>query len=272
MRLRLSDRYSVTVQGATGGIEIVARLAPWSGPEQRVQSAQIIAEPAGQQWRQARDAFGNRYAGVVLPPAPMHLRLTAISELTVDHGIGCTGPIPPSLDPAEPGMLTAPTPGIATYAHEVAARTRDEPKALFRALVGAVGHDLRYDAGATTRTSTAADAFDAGAGVCQDFAHVVVAAARSLGLAAYYVGGYVVEATPDRDFWHAAQRAVPHAWVGLLDGDAPPVLADPTDPAMARQYIAVACGRDFADVQPIRVTGPGARFHAWRSGAQVQPV
>jgi transglutaminase-like putative cysteine protease len=273
MRLRLSDRYSVHVQDATGPLEITVRLAPWSGPGQSVEIAQVLADPAGQPWRQAHDGFGNRVDGVAMRGTPMQLRLTCVSELTRTGDAVGAGPAPAAARAVEPGRLTAPSAAIAAYARAHARRAGDDPGAVLRALAEAVGRDLRDDPGATALTNTAAAAFAAGAGVCQDRAHVTLAAARSLGVPAYYIGGYVAD-PPAPGRTRPASPAVPHAWVGLCDDGGAQASAacvvDPSDPAMGRIYIPVACGRDFADVQPIRVAGPGARFRSWRSRAQVE--
>lgn len=107
---------------------------------------------------------------------------------------------------------------------------------------------MRYQASVTDVGTTALEALELGAGVCQDYAHVAIACLRSMGLAARYVGGYVL-----RDEALAARDAhLPHAWASV---QVPALGWIDFDPTLNRfcddGYITVALGRDYTDVSPL---------------------
>jgi transglutaminase-like putative cysteine protease len=119
--------------------------------------------------------------------------------------------------------------------------------------------------GATGVWATARDAFERGEGVCQDFAHLMIALCRTAGLPARYVSG------------HLLGEGAMHAWVQvLLRDERHPRLStwldfDPTHGRIASgPYIAVAVGRDYGDVSPTRgsFTAPyGGRLTEGRAEA-----
>ena len=97
---------------------------------------------------------------------------------------------------------------------------------------------LRYETGATDADTTASQALKLGAGVCQDYAHLLIALCRAAGFAARYVAGY------------GAQEGQMHAWVEVLIEDK----WRGFDPTHGREIgalnVAVAHGRDYRDVLP----------------------
>jgi transglutaminase-like putative cysteine protease len=94
-------------------------------------------------------------------------------------------------------------------------------------------------------------------GVCQDFAHLGIAALRGLGLAARYVSGYVLTRMPG-DTERLEGGDASHAWVSVFVpmADAPNggwIDIDPTnDKLVTHEHIVTAWGRDFDDVSPIK--------------------
>ena len=152
----------------------------------------------------------------------------------------------PSTQPA--GELTA-----------MARRLADKypPHETALALSTFVFEQMTYEPGSTGVTTVGADAWTARAGVCQDYAHVVIGALRHVGLPARYVSGYL---HPDRD----AQIGVgavgeSHAWVEWWLGDW--TGHDPTNDSPAgERHVLVGRGRDYADVPPIKgiIAGPSA--------------
>ena len=91
------------------------------------------------------------------------------------------------------------------------------------------------------------------AGVCQDFAHVEIAALRAHGLAARYVSGYIRTVHSTEEIALRGADAS-HAWVAVWCGEAAGwVQLDPTNDLVAKEdHVAVAWGRDFSDVSPLR--------------------
>jgi transglutaminase-like putative cysteine protease len=113
-----------------------------------------------------------------------------------------------------------------------------------QALMTKLHTELKYAPGATTIATPVTEVLEIRRGVCQDFAHLMIACLRSRGLAARYVSGYVRS---------LVGSAASHAWVAVY---VPPfgwIELDPTnDTLISTDHIAVAWGRDFGDVSPLR--------------------
>ena len=111
----------------------------------------------------------------------------------------------------------------------------------------AVRSKLDYEKGATSVQTSASEVLALGRGVCQDFAHVMIAACRAAGLPARYVSGYLYDDALGDD--HGAS----HAWVDVYDDGDGWISLDPTHGReQDESYIRVAVGRDYADVPPTR--------------------
>jgi len=111
-------------------------------------------------------------------------------------------------------------------------------------------HDqLEYRSGATHVHSSAADAWKAGKGVCQDFAHLSLAVLRAMGVPARYVSGYFYPGTEGVIGLKVVGES--HAWVEAWTGDWG--AHDPTNLVpVAERHVVVARGRDYSDVAPMR--------------------
>ena len=119
-------------------------------------------------------------------------------------------------------------------------------------LMNEVYQRLEYRPAATTVATRAPEALAQRRGVCQDFAHIMIGAMRSLGLAARYVSGYLLTEPPPgqprlvgADATHAWMEAwcPAHGWIAL----------DPTNAVPAGlDHVTMAWGRDYADVAPLR--------------------
>lgn len=118
-----------------------------------------------------------------------------------------------------------------------------------RAVVALVHERITYLPGATSVTSTAAEAWEAGAGVCQDLAHVTIGALRWARIPARYVSGYL-HPSPDPQVGETVEGES-HAWVEWWDGEW--VGHDPTnDIVPGERHVVVARGRDYSDSPPLR--------------------
>jgi transglutaminase-like putative cysteine protease len=144
-----------------------------------------------------------------------------------------------------PTTLTAPNELLRAFAHEAVGGELD-PEVRARVLAEAVCARVRYKPGTSDVQDTAAAAFKAGEGVCQDHAHVYLAAARALGLPARYVSGYL--------YTGEAQDAASHAWVDVwLGAERGWRSIDVTHQRPAvRTYCRLAVGRDYLDAAPVR--------------------
>jgi transglutaminase-like putative cysteine protease len=133
-----------------------------------------------------------------------------------------------------------------------------------QALMTKLHTELKYAPGATTIATPVTEVLEIRRGVCQDFAHLMIACLRSRGLSARYVSGYVRS---------LVGSAASHAWVAVY---APPfgwLELDPTNDTMAgTDHIAVAWGRDFGDVSPLRGIILGGGRHSLSVSVNVERV
>jgi transglutaminase-like putative cysteine protease len=110
-------------------------------------------------------------------------------------------------------------------------------------LMGAVRSRLVYEKKVTTAKTAVGEALRLGRGVCQDFAHLFLAACRGIGLPSRYVSGYI----------HLPGEVATHAWCQVWAGRAGWVDVDPTHGTYpADDHVKIAIGRDYSDVPPNR--------------------
>jgi transglutaminase-like putative cysteine protease len=143
--------------------------------------------------------------------------------------------------------LTAPPTELADLAESVAA---DQPPAdAVRAIAAAVHDTMTYLPGSTGVHTLAAEAWAARSGVCQDYAHLLVGALRSIGMPARYVSGYLhPSSAPEIGVSVPAES---HAWVQWWLGEWNDY--DPTNLAdVVERHVHVGAGRDYRDVPPIK--------------------
>jgi transglutaminase-like putative cysteine protease len=130
------------------------------------------------------------------------------------------------------------------------------------AAVAWVRDQLRYMPGTTGVHTSAVEAWDGGEGVCQDFAHLALAAVRSMGLPARYCSGYL-HPDPEAEVGPTVDGQS-HAWLEVWCGDWRAL--DPTNGSrVGERHVLVARGRDYSDVSPIKGIfhgGPTSRLQA----------
>lgn len=166
-----------------------------------------------------------------------------------------------------PGPLTRPAEAIADLARSALAGAGRDRLEQGHALAGAVTQAVRYVPGTSDAGTTAAEALAAGAGVCQDQAHVLVAAARSVDIPARYVTGYLY-AGDDMVGGEAT-----HAWAELHLGTYGWVGFDPANgQCPTADYVRLACGVDAVDAAPIRGRALGMAHETLGLDVQVQPA
>ena len=132
--------------------------------------------------------------------------------------------------------------------------------------------DFVYDPRATTIATPLSQVLEARRGVCQDFAHLQLGCLRSLGLPARYVSGYLqTRPPPGRPRLVGADAS--HAWVSIHLPDFGWIDFDPTNGLMpGEQHVTLACGRDFADVTPVRGVILGGGTHELVVKVDVSPL
>lgn len=242
------------------------RLRPLEGGGQHCSSFRLATEPIGLRVREYHDHFGNDVHHFDVLESHDRLAVTAVSTVMTPERL-TTSREP--LSPLELHDYLAPT-GYAPFATELRAfadahASRDGPAARARELMEAVGDELVYDPGATDVQTRADEVLRLGRGVCQDFAHVMLATCRWAGIPARYVSGYLYDPKLTGD------NAASHAWVDVWDADGGWSALDPTHRReQSEAYVRVAVGRDYNDVPPTRgvFTGTARETLSVRVGLQ----
>ncbi len=144
----------------------------------------------------------------------------------------------------------------------------ESPLATVQRMVEVIPDRFEYRPGVTYVGSTVGDLLAAGAGVCQDFAHLALLLLRRHGIAARYVSGYLW-APPNGDESADSAEVETHAWIeALVPGDREPiwVSADPTNRTLGGEsHVKIGHGRNYADVPPVKGVyrgGAGAELTA----------
>ncbi len=163
----------------------------------------------------------------------------------------------PQLDGLAPARMSEPTPlvplseGARVYALASFARGRPWFDAVFD-LMRRIHADFEFQPGATTVSTSVDEVLWQRSGVCQDFAHLMLACLRGLGLPARYVSGYLLT-DPPPGMPRLMGVDASHAWVAAYSPQHGWVEFDPTNNQLAdTRYITLAWGADFADVVPLR--------------------
>lgn len=194
--------------------------------------------------RQAFDTFGNRVFEVEIPTAEHSvsfeitlelenkLQADSLPNITTDEAAYYLQPSRLTLPNRQLNTTARDLKSESTSAHDLAQRIHDFVYGL-----------MQYKDGLTTVETTAAEAFEIEHGLCQDYAHVMIALCRSAGLPARYVSG------------HLLGEGGSHAWVEVLlpdeHGQLGAVAFDPTNNRRPHLgYVTVAVGRDYHDVSP----------------------
>ena len=264
IRLTIDYRY----QAASDHVRNILRLLPSDGPGQRVTARLLTVTPPPDERRDGVDFFGNAVSEVIWhePIDTITLRVRAQAERFAPGGADLSPPLDglaacltgADLGPSSPQHFLAPSPRIAPQPAITAfARAARCPGQTVRAAVEAVGRALHgvmiYDAEATDVTTPPQEAFSARRGVCQDFAQIMIAGLRAIGVPAAYVSGFLRTYPPEGQPRLEGVDAM-HAWVAAWCGPVQGwVEYDPTNAQWAGEdYITVATGRDYADVAPVK--------------------
>ncbi len=278
----------------------LAHLCPLQSPGQTLISHQLVLEPspASPGLIQRTDALGNivsqwyldqphQYLSVwsrsvvLTQPLPeLHSKITCLQSQHT-HRYQTARPADPYSLYAYPSVLVPEHPAFLAYARHDFAPQRPLTEAAL-ALMRRMHRELTYDPTSTRVDTPALTALSLRRGVCQDFAHILLACLRQMGHAACYVSGYLLtQAAPGQPRLLGADAS--HAWVALhIPGasDHPSrgwLHLDPTNQrhgwgSPGPDYVVVAQGRDFADVSPLKGVLRGGSAHEPRVNVSVQAL
>jgi transglutaminase-like putative cysteine protease len=161
------------------------------------------------------------------------------------------GSTPAAWEMMMPSPFTQPTELLDDVAEEIEAVRRDDPLSTVWHITHAIRDSFQYKPATTTAESPIDEALSSRAGVCQDFAHVMLAMLRRLNMPCRYVSGYLYHRDDYND--SLAPGDATHAWVEVLLPRLGWVGFDPTNKVDAMDnHIRTAIGRDYGDVPPTR--------------------
>jgi transglutaminase-like putative cysteine protease len=256
---------------------LVAHLAPRTTARQRPHTFEVTLSP-GPLKRFARlDFFGNTTSWFTIDERHDVLEILAESHVGVEplaepapelsrswESVRAAFEFPTDPQLLEPLQYTFDTPLTATnddvvaYARQSFGRGRPLLACVLE-LNSRIHSDFTFDKEATDTQTTVKEAFELKAGVCQDLAHVGLAAVRTMGLAARYVSGYLLtHPPPGKERLIGADAS--HAWFSVWIPPFGWIDFDPTNDVLpSGEHITVAWGRDYRDVAPVHgiVTGGG---------------
>jgi transglutaminase-like putative cysteine protease len=243
--------------------QLELRLAPREDAAQRVLACAIEVEPPAA-LREHRDGFGNRVHRASLPAPHDRVRVRLRAEVeTLRENPFDWRPLAAGAEAAasaralreSPRLLelvlhrSDAVPDLAPFATSLPTPARRAGRTLVEDVqegMAWASQHFAYHPGVTAAHAPLAVFLEQRAGVCQDFAHLLVALVRSWGVPARYVSGYVEPASEE-------DEQATHAWVEVLVPGAGWVGFDATHGLVTNhRYVAVAAGRDSRDAAPVR--------------------
>ena len=265
-------------------------LPPTLAGGQHVVAAAVDVSPPPAERRDRRDFFRNMATDLAFGGAHEEVVYSLAARVRREAGQGALPGSPPpaalaedmaairSLAPDAPHHFLAASPRLpgepefADYARAALPAGAGAADAV-EAVGLALHRDMAFDAGATEVDTPALEAFRRGRGVCQDFTHAMIACLRALGIPAGYVSGFLrTDPPPGRPRLQGADAM--HAWVRAWCGQGPGwVEYDPTNACLAGDgHVAVARGRDYSDVAPVRGVLRSAGSQTSRHEVTMTPV
>lgn len=239
------------------------RLTPPSYAGQRV-IEWTIQSPGIDTAAQFRDGFGNQVHLVSFSGEHAEVLIIGKGVIETDDTAGVVRGLPES-SPVRLYLRETPQTKIGSGIVALASPVGRNPNVDgLHDLMGRVLDAVSYEIGTTHQHTSAEESLGDGKGVCQDHAHIFIAAARFLGVPARYVNGYLYS---DTDQLSAAHHAWAEAWVPDLGwvGFDPANRICPTD-----HYVRLAWGLDSASAAPIRGSRRGGAHEVLDVTVQVQ--
>jgi transglutaminase-like putative cysteine protease len=267
MNFEISHRTVYRYSAPVSQSHHVLHLAPRTTPHQSVQRHSLLIDPAPASKSDLTDDFGNPVSIIVLEQEHRELRIHSRCQVEVANrqpprcstswedvaallraNLG-----PESYDAVQytcPSRFIRPGREVYRFAKPSFPEGRPLLDAV-RDLMGRIHRDFAYKPGSTDAATAVEHVLRIKSGVCQDFAHLLIACLRTLGLPARYVSGYLLTRPPEGQEKLVGADAS-HAWVSVWSPEAGWVDFDPTNNILpSTDHITLAYGRDFQDVSPV---------------------
>ncbi len=245
----------------------IVHLQPRSDTTQYCTKFELNVAPRARVFSYA-DRFGNDVQHFAVLPDHDVLSVTARSSIVTVRPAVPAIPSPVTrgdlaADPAvswlydevRESMYVVFGPELRAFAAEVGDPGDDDLVAWFLHAGTTINHSFAYNKEATSVRTTVDEAIRVRAGVCQDYAHVLVALCRLYGIPARYVSGYIFSGQEGAVLGAEAS----HAWCEAYFGPQGWVGFDPTNDTLINDRFAkIGVGRDYRDVSPVRGVYKGA--------------
>jgi transglutaminase-like putative cysteine protease len=291
MKYRLIHRTKYSYEGAVTVSHHLARLAPRSLPGQTCPWHELEIQPVPVGRGVHVDSFGNSTAYFEIEGKHETLEVTARSLVEVfppQHPDARSTPAwervrdACQLEKLTPGSeagafrFGSPMVPLGKEFADYAAAEFSPNRPILEAVLGLTNRifrNFKFDPCATEVSTPVSEVLKKRAGVCQDFAHLMLACLRSRGLPARYVSGYL-ETVPPPGKIRLTGADASHAWVSVFCGESAGWIdTDPTNNLLpGERHITVAWGRDFSDVSPLRGVTLGAGGQKLDVAVDVIPV
>jgi transglutaminase-like putative cysteine protease len=296
MQLQITHETRYDYLPAVETAQHVAYLQPLHTRCQRLLSHELHISPTPAQRRLSQDVFGNTRCFFSLQSPHTVLDVVARSVVsTLERGLPLSSVsweqcrelfryrLGGRFDPATEFVFASPF--VPRHSEFTAyARPSFGPGvgvlAAARDLMQRIHADFIYQSQSTQVNTPALQALAQRKGVCQDFAHIMLACLRAMGIPARYVSGYLLT-QPAPGTVRLRGSDASHAWVAVYVPDLPPqdrwCDLDPTNNrcgwhSPGEDYVTLAIGRDFSDVSPMRGVIHGGASHLLTVGVTVEPA
>lgn len=253
MRLRVTHSTSYRYRPAATAIIQVLRLTPGSHDGQYVAEWQIDVS-ADTRLDTHEDAFGN--VTHVLSCGPVDDITITAEGLVETHDTG--GVLRGTDERFPPGLflrsttLTEVNPAMASFARELRAEAETDELGFLHTLMTQVNEHMAFDEDPTHSGTSAAEAFTLKRGVCQDYAHIFIACARTAGVPARFVSGHFLRSDG------MVNQVAGHAWAEAFAPDLGWIGFDPANGICTTDaHVRVAIGLDYLGAAPVRGTRYG---------------
>jgi transglutaminase-like putative cysteine protease len=268
--MRLSVHYNTSYRYSAPAQRVIQllRLTPPSFAGQNVLDWRIDVD-CDARLREGRDGYGNITHMLYIDRPIDHLKVSVTGRVLTEDRAGVVDGLPKDLPP-QVFLRQTPLTHVGPGLHDLAAALLQQEGATLdklHRLAQTIHTRMTFDTGRTEADTTAFEAFSAGHGVCQDFAHIFIAVARAIGIPARYVSGHLFR----RD--GALLQPAGHAWVEGYVEDLGWVAFDPTNGISADDaYIRVAAGLDYRDAAPFAGARSGGGKEDLSVDVQVRPA
>ncbi len=246
MRIKVDYSTSYDYSSLASDVIQLLRVEPCGHDDQHVVHWRLDTDTDGH-LRRGQDVFGN-ITHMFYADAPIRrlaLHVSGEVDTSETHGVlhGTHEPLPASVFLRATPLSTADE-AIRNFARESAGAN---PLDTCHTLLNGLYERMTFDADVTHSHTDATHAFAIQAGVCQDYSHIFLAAARHLGIPARYVSGHLVRADG------LVTQPAGHAWIEAYLPDLGWVGFDPTNGMSTTEaYLRVAVGLDYLDAAPVR--------------------